>query len=124
MKLSRCSGGKSQQHVEDRIGGGSLGLPPDPVLHPGKPLRGLMDVIAVGDVDDCLDQLFETFVPGGDHQGNRRFLVASRYADFGARFIDVVHPIAFPYRRHRQAISDPATPRSACGSQALAVNKL
>ena len=96
MKLSRCSGGKSQQHVENRIGGGSLGLPPDLVLHPGKPLRGLMDVIAVGDVDDGLDQLFETFVPGGDHQGNRRFLVASRHADFGARLIDLVHPIAYP----------------------------
>jgi hypothetical protein len=111
MKLSRCSGGKSQ-NVEDRIGGGSLGLPPDPVLYPGKPLRGLMDVIAVGDIDDGLDQLLKTLVSGCDHQGNRRFLVASRHADFGARLIDLVHPIAFPNRRNRQFIPDPATPRS------------
>ena len=95
MKLSRSSRGKPQ-NVEDRIGGGSLGLPPDPILYPGKPLRSLMDVIAVGDVDDGLNQLLETFVPGRDHRRHWRLMVASRHADFGARVIDLVHPIAFP----------------------------
>jgi hypothetical protein len=93
MKLSRCSGGKPQ-NVEDRIVGGSLGLSPDPILYPSQSLRGLMDVVAVGDVDDRLDQLFETLVPGRDRAKGRRFVAASRNSDDG--LVDLVHPIAFP----------------------------
>jgi hypothetical protein len=96
MKLWRSFSGSKPQSGEDGIGGGSLGLPPDPLLDLGQPLGGLMDVVAVGDVGEGFEQLLETFVAARSDGGcyDRR-LLASRRAP-SARFFDVSHPSAFP----------------------------
>lgn len=90
------------QRGEDRIGGGRLGLPLDPVLDPRKALGGLMDVVAVGDVDKGFEQLFEAFGAAKD-----RYLVAgsaSRRAYHRPHCSVSPHPSAFlrgPARIHR-----------------------
>jgi hypothetical protein len=52
MTLSLPFSGSKPQRGEDRVGGGRLGLPPDPVLYPRQSLGGLMDVVAVGAAKD------------------------------------------------------------------------
>jgi hypothetical protein len=54
MKLSPCSGGKPQ-NVEDGIVGGSLRLATDPVLHTSESERGLVNIVALGDIGDGLN---------------------------------------------------------------------
>ena len=45
--------GSKPQRGEDRVGGGRLGLPLDPVLYKGEALGGLMDVVPLGDVGEA-----------------------------------------------------------------------
>jgi hypothetical protein len=62
MKLSHFSLRGKPQRSEERIGGGRLGLPPDPFLNLGQPLRGPMDIVPLGDVGKGLEQLLEAIV--------------------------------------------------------------
>lgn len=102
MTLSLPFSGSKPQRGEDRVGGGRLGLPPDPVLHPRQALRCLMDVIAVGDVDEGFEQLLEAF--GAAKDWCRIGRSASRCAHHWPHYSVSPHPNAFlrgPARIHR-----------------------
>jgi hypothetical protein len=93
MTLSLPFSGSKPQRGEDRVGGGRLGLPPDPVLHPREAFGGLMDVVAVGDVDKGLEQLFEAFGAAKDRRRTGRS--ASRRAHHRPHCSISLHPSAF-----------------------------
>ena len=69
MTLSRSSSGGKPQRGEDRIGGSRVGLLLDPLLNDGEAFGGLMDVVAVGDIDKSFEQLFETLLAGAKRGG-------------------------------------------------------
>lgn len=94
MTLSPPFSGSKPQRGEDRIGGGRLGLPPDPVLHPGEAFGGLVDVIAVGDVDEGFEQLLEAF-GAAEHWRRHRSARAARRAHDRWHPLVVLHPTAF-----------------------------
>ncbi|HWB51604.1 MAG TPA: hypothetical protein VG651_21020 [Stellaceae bacterium] len=94
MTLSPPFSGSKPQRGEDRVGGGRLGLPPDPFLHPGETLGGLVDVVAVGDVDNGFEELLEAF--GTAEARRRRFRTASRSAYDRPHPCCVPHPTVFP----------------------------
>jgi radical SAM superfamily enzyme YgiQ (UPF0313 family) len=100
MKLSWASSGGETQNGENRIGRGRLRLARDPFLHTGQTLGGLVDVVAIGDVGEGFEQLFEALVAGGNRRVDGHFVnrqgAASRYANQRAPVIDLFHPVAFP----------------------------
>lgn len=85
------------QRSEDRIGGGAIGLRVDPFQHSGQTCGRLMDVVAVGDIDEGFEQLLEAFcltrVSGRRHQIAG---TAARCADLRHSFV-LTHPSAFPH---------------------------
>jgi hypothetical protein len=86
--------GSKPQRGEDRVGGGRLGLPRDPLLDPREAFGRLMDVVAVGDIGKGFEQLFEAF---GAPEGRRRLgHPASRRAHNRSRASVSSHPSAFP----------------------------
>jgi len=95
MKLLRGFSGSKPQRGEDRIGGSLIGLPPDPLLDPREALGGLVDVVAVGDVDKGFEQLLEAL--GATEDRARRIVgsAAARRAHRGPHSIDLSHPSAF-----------------------------
>jgi hypothetical protein len=95
MTLCRPFSGSKPQRGEDRIGGGSLGLTPDPFLHAGKTLGGLMDVVAVGDVGERREQLFETLATAENRAAGRMAAAAPRCAYDRLQLVDLIHPSAF-----------------------------
>ena len=105
MTLSPLFSGSKPQRGEDRVGGGRLGLPSDPVLHSCEPLCGLMDIVAVGDIGEGLEQLFETL--GAAKNRRRTDHPASRRAHHRPHCSVSPHPSAFlrgPVRiRHASA---------------------
>jgi hypothetical protein len=93
MTLLRSSLGGKPQIGEDRIGGGTIGLTLDPLLHPRQAFGGLMDVVAV-DIREGFEQLFKAFGPAKD--GRRRFAgTASRRARRWPHSLVLTHPTAF-----------------------------
>lgn len=74
MTLWRYSLGGKPQSGEDRIGGGATGLRVDPFEHAVKAFGGLVDVVAVGDVGEGFEQLFEAFGPAETCRGRRRMI--------------------------------------------------
>jgi hypothetical protein len=92
MKLSSCSGSESHG-VEERVGGRSLGLPLDPLLNPCQPRRGLMDVIAVGYIDECFEQLLKAFALPNDRGRKRLGGTAARCIHHGLKFLGLAHPM-------------------------------
>jgi hypothetical protein len=62
MTLSHFSLRGKPQRGEKRIGGGRLGLPPDPFLNLRQAFRSPMDVVPLGDVGKGLEQLLEAVV--------------------------------------------------------------
>jgi hypothetical protein len=95
MKLLRDFSGSKPQRGEDRIGGSLLGLPPDPVLDPREALGGLVDVVAVGDVDNGLEQLLEALGATKGRAGRFAARAAARRVYRGPHAIDLSHPSAF-----------------------------
>jgi hypothetical protein len=96
MTLSRCSLRSKPQRGEDRIVGGGRRLAIDPCLHLGQTLRGLMDIISLGDVGERFEQLLETGVAFHGRRGSRGADAASRRAHDRPHFFDLSHPSAFP----------------------------
>jgi hypothetical protein len=98
MTLLRSFSRGKPQPGEDRIGSGLLGLAIDPVLHSGKALGRLMDVIAVGDVGESFEQLFEALALVQDLCGSRVSVAgrAARRSHGRQNLFDVLHPRAFP----------------------------
>jgi hypothetical protein len=98
MKLLRAFSRSKPQPGEDRIGGGLLGLPLDPVLYPGQAFRRLMNVVAIGDVGKGLKQLLKALALVQNGRGCRMAVAggASWRAHGRQNFFDVVHPRAFP----------------------------
>jgi len=96
MTLLRSSSGSKPQRGEDRIGGGHFRLLPDPFLDPGQAFGGLMDVVAVGDVEKGFEQLFKTLAEGAAGRGCGEGGSASRRAHDRSQFVCLSHPSAFP----------------------------
>ena len=95
MTLLRYSSGGKPKSVEDRIGGGVIGFPLDPLLHPSQPLGGLVDVVTVGEVGECFEQLFEAFGAAEDSRG-RVAGMASWRASCLPHSLILTHSSAFP----------------------------
>lgn len=97
MTLWRSFSGSKPQSGEDRVGGGMIGLTPDPFLDARQSFRGLMDVVAVGDVGERFEQLLETFV-AAEHRRGRGFDAgaASRSPRRRPYPVVLIHPSAFP----------------------------
>ena len=94
MTLLRSSLRSKPKCVEDRIGGGTIGLTLDPLLHPRQAFGGLMDVVAI-DIREGFEQLFETL--GAAENGRRRVAgSASRRARRRPHSLVLTHPTAFP----------------------------
>jgi hypothetical protein len=106
MMLSRYSSGGKPQSGEDRIGGGMIGLPLDPLLYSRQTLGRLVDVVTVGDVDERREQLLEAF-GAAKHRSGRRPVVgaAPRRARPRPHSFVLTHPSAFP--RGRSATQSP-----------------
>jgi hypothetical protein len=96
MTLLRSSSGSKPQRGEDRIGGGQFGLLLDPLLDPGQAFGGLVDVVAIGDVDKGFEQLFKTLVAGAVWRRCSEGGSASRRAHDRPQFFDPSHSPAFP----------------------------
>ena len=111
MTLSPPFSRSKPQRGEDRISGGSLGLTPDPFLHPDEPFGGLMDVVAVGDVGERLKQLFETFAATEERGASDDTLgAAPRRAHDRLHVVDLIHPSVF-----FRAVPAATQPRPAAG---------
>jgi hypothetical protein len=97
MTLLRYFSGGKPQSGENRIGGGMIGLAPDPLLDPCQTLRGLVYVVAVGDVDKRREQLLEAFGAAEDRRGYGFFVrAASRRPRRRPQSLVLAHPSAFP----------------------------
>ena len=96
MTHSRYFSGSKPQSVEDRIGGGAIGFPLDPLLHPRQPLGRLMDIVAVGEVGECLEQLLEAFSAAEDSGAGCIARTASRRPRRRPRLLMLTHSSAFP----------------------------
>jgi len=93
MTLLRFFSGSKPQSGEDRIAGGPICLPLDPLLYSRQALGGLMDVVAI-DIGEGFEQLFEAFVPTEDRR--RRIAgAASRRARHRSHSLILTHPTAF-----------------------------
>jgi hypothetical protein len=92
MKLSTGSGSKPQS-VEDGIGSGPFRLAPDPLLHSGQSLGGLVDVVAI-DVDERFEQQFDAFAACAG--GSRHIGAAPRHTAYGSHSAELCHLTAFP----------------------------
>jgi hypothetical protein len=96
MTLSRYFSGGKPQSGENRIGGGMIGLTPDPLLNSRQALRGLVDIVAVGDVDKGFEQFLEAFGAAED-RGNGFFARAAlRRSRRRPQSLVLAHPSAFP----------------------------
>jgi hypothetical protein len=51
---------------KDRIGGSLLGLVADPLLNQRQTVGGLMNVVTVGDITECSQDLLQAFQPGAE----------------------------------------------------------
>ena len=96
MTLSRCSLRSKPQRGEDRIVGGGRRLAIDPGLHLRQTLRGLMDVVALGDVGERFEQLLKTGIALRGRRGSRGADTAPRRAHDRPHFFDLSHLSAFP----------------------------
>lgn len=97
MTLSRYSSGGKPQSVENRIGGGMVGLTLDPFLDQRQAFGGLVDVVTVGDVDKCFEQFFEAFGAAEDRRrGRSPVRAAARRARRRRQSLVSTHPSAFP----------------------------
>ncbi len=93
MTLLRSFSGGKPQSGEDRIGGGPIGLPFDPLLDPRQALGGLMNIIPV-DIGEGLEQLLEAF--GATEDCGRRIAgPASRRTRRRSHSLVLTHPTAF-----------------------------
>ena len=99
MTLLRYFSGGKPQSGEDRIGGGLLGLPPDPVLDAGQTFGSLMDIVAVDDVDKGFEQLLEALSAVGERRGSRCVRPTSRCPRHPSHRLGLFHSNAFPRRR-------------------------
>ena len=99
MTLLRSFSGGEPQTSEDRIGAGLLGLPIDPGLHSGEAFGSLMDIIAVGDIGEGLEQLLKAVALAQNRCSGRPFVArrAARRPHGCKNFFDVLHPCAFPH---------------------------
>ncbi|HTW53882.1 MAG TPA: hypothetical protein VME45_18480 [Stellaceae bacterium] len=98
MTLSRYFSGGKPQSGENRIGGGMIGLTPDPLLDPRQTLRGLVDVVALSDVDKCFEQFFEAFGAAKDcRAGGSPARAAAGRARRRPQSLVLTHPSAFPH---------------------------
>ena len=96
MTLSRYFSGGKPQSGEDRIGGGAIGFPLDPLLHLRQPLGGLMNVVAVGEVGERFEQLFEAF--GATEDGTGRIVGPTSWRARRRRhWLVLTHSSAFPH---------------------------
>jgi hypothetical protein len=97
MTLWRSSLRGKPQSGEDRIGGGAIGLGVDPIQHMAQTCSRLVDVVAVGDIDESFEQLFEAFGPA-KVSGRRHWAScpAAWCTDFPHSFA-LIHPGAFPH---------------------------
>ena len=93
MSFRRALGGEPQRR-EERVGGGALGFAADPFLDAGEPFGRLVDVVAVGNVDKRLEQLFEAI--GATAARARRRHPAARRTPPRSPSVDLSHPSAFP----------------------------
>jgi hypothetical protein len=96
MTLLRSFSGSKPQPGEDRVGGGLLSLATDPFLDSGKALRGLVDVVPVGNVGKRFEQLFQALVARARRGGCGVPRSALRRAPDQPHFFDLSHPNAFP----------------------------
>ncbi len=96
MTLLRYSSGGKLQSDEDRVGGGAIGFPPDPLLYSRQTLSGLMNVVAVSEVDKRFEQLLETFGAAEDGSGRRTARTAPRRARRWPHSLVLTHSTAFP----------------------------
>ena len=96
MTLSRYSSGGKPQSVEDRIGGGAIGFPLDPFLHSRQTFGRLVDVVAIGEVGERFEQLFEAFGAAEDGGGRRIAGTASRRTRRRPHWLELTHSSAFP----------------------------
>lgn len=96
MTLSRYFSGGETQSGEDRIGGGVIGLPFDPLLHSCQTLGGLVDVVAVSEVGECFEQLLEAFGAAEDSRRYRIGRTASRRTPGWPHSLVLSHLSAFP----------------------------
>lgn len=96
MKLWRSFSGSKPQSGEERIGGGSVGLSPDPLLDARQALGGLVNVVALGDVGEGVEQRVEAFAAGQRRSGRRIFAAAARRPYDRPHPVDLSHPGAFP----------------------------
>lgn len=95
MTLSRLFSGGKPQRGEDRVGGGRLGLRPDPFLHTGEAFGRLMNIVPFGDVGKGFEQLIETvFAAGRRPRGTAG--TAARCADYRHPSSVMSHANAFP----------------------------
>lgn len=93
--LPYFSGGKTQSG-ENRIGGGAIGFPLDPLLYSRQTLGGLMDVVAIREVGERFEQLLEAFGAAEDGGGRRIAGPASRRQRRWPHFLVLTHLSAFP----------------------------
>jgi hypothetical protein len=96
MKLPRNGSGGETQSGENRVGRGPFRLATDPVLDERQSLGGLMDVVAVGDVGERLEQLLEAIGAAADGRVRRQTGSASRDARDRPQLVEFFHPVAFP----------------------------
>lgn len=97
MTLWRYSSGGKTQSGEDRIGGGAVGLSIDPFEHAFEAQSGLVNVVAVGDVDDGFEQLLQAFSAIRRFREPRRSAgAATRRAQLRPHSLVLTHPSAFP----------------------------
>jgi hypothetical protein len=96
MTLWRYSSGSKPPRVEDRIGGSRVGLLIDPLLHQGEAPGGLVDVVAVGDVDKSFEQLFKAFLARAERGGSYGFGAASGRSHDRPHSFVLSHLNAFP----------------------------
>jgi hypothetical protein len=78
MTLSRYFSRGKPQRGEERIGGGCLGLLPDPLLNLGQAFRGSVDVVPLGDIGKGFEQLLKAVVAVGRLIKYRAARAASR----------------------------------------------
>ena len=96
MTLSRYFSGGKTQSGEDRIGGGAISFPLDPFLHSRQTVGGLVDVVAVSEIGECFEQLFEALGAAEDRGGRRIAGAATRRAGRWPRSLVLSHLSAFP----------------------------
>ena len=94
MTRSRSFSGGKPKRGEDRVVGGRSSLVVDPFLNPREAFGGLMDIVAIGDIGECFQQLFEAL---GAAESGRPGGAATRRASGWQHSLVVSHLAAFPH---------------------------